>query len=588
MYISTLAIKNFRGLADTTVYLHPSLTVLVGTNNAGKSSVLDALYCILAHQITPSRVSPADFRATTPHADIRTAPPVAIVIRIEPSVGNAFVPGELGRFVPSVHASGAEWISFKLTCSWSNDPAIRGLHPVLIRVDEHDQQIGDPFTTFPLQSLRLRRFGTVREFDRGTAGATTDWAQLFADMDPGSENLLRVARRVATAGRRFIDTAPDLQRLAADFRGSAELAGLGPGSQLGFNISSLEPEDILRGLELELTVPNSSRGFAPSRHGLGTQGVLLFRAYELYLQRILQARQPGQLSPVLTVEEPEAHLHPTAQRAIIERLADLPGQAIVTTHSPDIVRRLDTTNLRLLRSTPQGVTCRAPSGDNRPLYTHAAACFGRCILLVEGIGERTTVDIFAAHLGIDLGGRGIEIIDAGGQDNIPGLWEAFGRPGLGIPVVVIADADQLNPLLAFLNRARSYGLIATMPTGAAAVRQALRTLNYYVPPWGENLECALARVDATVVDTYFVASGQQDHTTWLSGQLQARRTPWGLRAPRSLNAVRSRSCRIAADKYEYPRGIARLLCDTHAAPAAVPAYIREALRAAEAASRGSL
>ena len=43
MYLRTLELSNFRSCYDTAVQFRPTLTLLVGENNGGKSNVIEAL-----------------------------------------------------------------------------------------------------------------------------------------------------------------------------------------------------------------------------------------------------------------------------------------------------------------------------------------------------------------------------------------------------------------------------------------------------------------------------------------------------------------------------------------------------------------
>src|SRR5262245_37609756 len=43
MYLESIRLQDFRSCADTTIWLQPELTVLVGENNGGKSNVIDAM-----------------------------------------------------------------------------------------------------------------------------------------------------------------------------------------------------------------------------------------------------------------------------------------------------------------------------------------------------------------------------------------------------------------------------------------------------------------------------------------------------------------------------------------------------------------
>lgn len=47
MIISKLYIKNFRGYKEQTIYLHDNLNVIIGKNDVGKSTILEALEIFL-------------------------------------------------------------------------------------------------------------------------------------------------------------------------------------------------------------------------------------------------------------------------------------------------------------------------------------------------------------------------------------------------------------------------------------------------------------------------------------------------------------------------------------------------------------
>jgi hypothetical protein len=53
-------------------------------------------------------------------------------------------------------------------------------------------------------------------------------------------------------------------------------------------------------------------------------------------------------SPLLAIEEPEAHLHPTATRSLWPILNAIPGQKIVASHSGDLVANAPLSSIRRL------------------------------------------------------------------------------------------------------------------------------------------------------------------------------------------------------------------------------------------------
>ncbi|MGH3264344.1 MAG: AAA family ATPase [Trebonia sp.] len=66
MYLRSLKLSNFRSCYDTTVTFQPTLTLLVGENNSGKSNVIEALRLATARSTCAGR---GTSRPTTGHGD---------------------------------------------------------------------------------------------------------------------------------------------------------------------------------------------------------------------------------------------------------------------------------------------------------------------------------------------------------------------------------------------------------------------------------------------------------------------------------------------------------------------------------------
>lgn len=175
-------------------------------------------------------------------------------------------------------------------------------------------------------------------------------------------------------------------------------------------------------------------------------------------------------STLLVFDEPEIHLHPYLQRAIMKDIIKLANgednqfnslleeyfgiksisaQIIVTTHSPNMITddyekiiRMFKLNGQTLAVTGQGLQLNASERKQLLMQFEyiKEAVFARSAIVVEGDSEYGAFPSFANMLGVDFDKSGIALLKAGGAESIIPIIKLFTK--LGIKAVGVIDNDK--------------------------------------------------------------------------------------------------------------------------------------------------
>ena len=171
--------------------------------------------------------------------------------------------------------------------------------------------------------------------------------------------------------------------------------------------------------------------------------------FESFLKSRLAEVYDKDSTPILALEEPESHLHPSAVRALWGTLSELGGQKIIATHSGELMAEVPLTSIRrLARKKGKVEQFFVPAGHLTPdeeedlnyvvRSERGALFFARCWLLVEGKTEYFLFPELGQILGTQLGRVGIAVIEFA-QCNLDALIKTAQK--LGIEWHVLTDGD---------------------------------------------------------------------------------------------------------------------------------------------------
>lgn len=453
--LNEIRVSGFRGLADLEISIG-QLAVLIGPNNCGKTSVLKAIQLALGdygrHLADADfHIDVADQRRTEIVVDVRFVPvdeEQAMLQKFDPEWQNAF--GDKIR----ADAAGQQFFGFRTTAK----PEVT---KVGFKVDRHLIQVWPEFAdwlagntvlgTRVMDRLELVPFVSIdaqRDIHTELNEKSSFVGKVLATVKYDADDVQALEGLIAEVNEQALDKSPALTRLKAHL-------GLLNASFGGNGEAEVTPfPKKLRDLSRRFSVhfgSTAASSFSMEYHGMGTRSWASMLAVKAFSEMMAETHQNEEepYHPILGAEEPEAHLHPNAQRALFAQLSGGTGQAIVSTHSPYLAAMAELQSLRSL-SVRDGKTSshRLVDGISKAeikalhrevLRNKGEILYSRALVLFEGQTEEQVVPaMFKKWFGKPAFEMGVNLVSVNGQNYAPFIKLAG---SFGIPVYVVSDND---------------------------------------------------------------------------------------------------------------------------------------------------
>lgn len=420
MYIKWMHIENYRNLADVTLSFHNDINYFVGENSVGKSNFLDLLEIIMdCHGFIES-----DF------TDVNK--PIRIDFEIS-----------LGELNYKSMYTADEGPTYRLRL----EQVVQEVYPRLYRVTDAEIE------PMPLSMIRHALYVCHRD---------TSEQELFSIP---SSIYVELGQLLQAYVSRLEMPTDDFQREIVSLR-----KDLDPYCML--NIQHLvEVLSTSSAMERKYSADNVRLIMAVALKILA-QIYMKVSSATTNLESLLVYDAKGHkfLPIFISVDEPELHLSPYLQRAVLNyyrqiatneneeflallrdifKIDGLLGQLFVVTHSTDALVDDYRHIIRLYRDENNmvcaacGVTFNFPKEVEKHLIMHfpeaKEALYARCIIIVEGETEYGSFTGFGKKLGVDFDYFGICLINARGESSISKLQKLFNR--FSIPTVALYDRD---------------------------------------------------------------------------------------------------------------------------------------------------
>lgn len=404
MRISAVRIRNFRGIGNLDLRLGP-VTVLIGENNTGKTSVLDALKLCL-RDLGPRRR--AVFEALDHHlpdgeAEPSSADPIEIAVEFADRPDDEWKDGLVGRLnrvrVLQIDDKGRNHVRLRVTSRFDpsvgefvHDSSFLDLNgDALSRVTRRALTVlQDEIRYFYLRALR----DATRHFD----ATGPFWRPFLSDSQLSPDRKAEIEAKLQEVNDLVVSSHASFEQVQAGLRQVQAVVPMATGEAVSIEAVPSRMFDMLSKVQVQTTGAKIPLG----RHGEGTQSLAVLMLFSAFLE----AQSEG--SAVMALEEPEAHLHPSAIRALWELVRGFSGQKLISTHSGELLAETDVCDIRRLARTGAGIKAfRVRPGllsqeETRKFNYHIRRArgellFARCWLLVEGETEAWVYPAAARH-----------------------------------------------------------------------------------------------------------------------------------------------------------------------------------------------
>ncbi len=448
MRIDNVRIRNFRGIRSLDLELG-GVTVLIGENNTGKTSVLDALRLCLREVGIRSRsvIEGLDFHLAESGSEPNSADPIEIEIGFsERSDGewDASLVSRMTRLgMIQVDDSGRGHVRLRVRGEY--DHGTREFTIDWSLLDGDGQSI-------PRRSgqLAVLRDGAPYYYLAGLRDAADHfdsrkgrfWKPFLTDSQLSVDQKEKIEAKLLEVNELVVSSHTSFDHVRAALEHVQSVIPLGLDESVSIEAVPSRMFDLLAKAQVQMGAGTGAK-IPLDRHGDGTQSLAVLMLFFSFVR----AHNEG--SPILALEEPEAHLHPSAVRAMWQLIKDFDGQKVISTHSGDFVAETDICDVRRLARTGSGIWAfRVPrnllsSEETRKFNYHirqvrGELLFARCWLLVEGESEAWVYPAAAHALGRDLDREGVRVVEYG-QSEIGMLVKVANE--LGIQWYCIGDDD---------------------------------------------------------------------------------------------------------------------------------------------------
>lgn len=485
MRLTKIKLFNFRCFGpDEQTILIDNLTTFIGNNSAGKTAALSALNCMFSENSNDRLLHRSDFhlpKEKKPEEMEEQSLYVEAVFQfdeLEPEgQGGEYAIPYFFQHMVVESPGGMPCLRIRLSATWRKSSTLEGsvdsqicyitcpeseeiLENHRVRAQRHD-----------LDKIRVIYVPAVRDPSKQLKNASGSLMyQIMNSINWSDETKDHIKTKVQE-----LNTQLEQEKGVSIFGNSIAKQWKEYDSDNRYSTASLR----FSGTDIETSIRNTAVVFEPTvtgkeytidQMGDGLRSLFYISLVDSVLDVEEQMRKeiesdPENTSfnrkpPILTIvalEEPENHIAPHLLGKLVGNLQSIAGkphaQAIITSHSPAILKRIEPKNLRYFRLTiddtvskVRGITLPSEKTESEQykyikeaIRAYPELYFAKLVILGEGESEELILPKFweTVHENVDL--SGISIVPLGGR-HVNHFWRLL--HDLQIPFITLLDLDR--------------------------------------------------------------------------------------------------------------------------------------------------
>ncbi|MHB1768882.1 MAG: ATP-dependent nuclease [Phycisphaerae bacterium] len=468
MKLVEIKIANFRGIRSLDLPLD-GLTVLIGENNAGKSTILEAIRLVLTRGFGVRRggqLTEYDFHLKDADATPQSAEPISISLHFAEENENEWPDPVIQQMdtASQLDSKGLHHIWLRMEGKYN--PEVGSFDSKWVFLNERGAELVVK-NTMPLNTIPrlapLFFLSALRDASQEFGQRGQFWSGFLKSIQLPDDQRASIEETLQKVNSSVIDANTGLVEVAKKIADAKLFVPLDPVNPVILEAIPTRAFDMVGKIQVHLKSSHGAK-LPLHRHGEGTQGLAVMMLFEAFTAAKLVESYAPESTPILALEEPEAHLHPSATRSLGSFLKKMTGQIIVTSHSGDIVARVPVTALRrLYKKNGETKVGRVESGTFTPRELQAisySVCvakghylFSRCWLLVEGESDYHLMPLLFQLSGISQDQESFSVLEISQVVDKGEPLIKFAK-ALGIQWFLMADGDSAGTN--YLNRANDH------------------------------------------------------------------------------------------------------------------------------------